>query len=90
MAMHGVGETLGPQFIAEIGDIRRFQRKQPLVSFAGIEPPENQSGMYEARSRSISKQGPSALRKTLFQVMSCVLKNGNVDDSVFQLILDFS
>jgi len=86
MAMHGVGETLGPQLIAEIGDIRRFQRKQSLVSFAGVEPPENQSGMYEARSRSISKQGPSALRKTLFQVMSCILKNGNVDDSVFQFL----
>lgn len=86
MAMHGVGDTLGPQLIAEIGDIRRFKRKQSLVCFAGVEPPENQSGIFEARSRSISKQGSSYLRKTLFQVMTCVLKNRNTDDSVFQFI----
>ena len=30
MQMFGVGETLGPQLIAEIGDVRRFERKQSL------------------------------------------------------------
>jgi hypothetical protein len=28
MRMFGVGETLGPQLMAEIGDVRRFERKQ--------------------------------------------------------------
>ena len=43
IAMHGVGKTLAPQLIAEIGDIRSFPKRSSLARFAGIEPPENQS-----------------------------------------------
>ena len=77
LAMHGVGKVLAPQLIAEIGDIRCFQKRSSLARFAGIEPPENQSGSYNQHSRRISKQGSPHLRKALFQVMCCVLKNGN-------------
>lgn len=38
MEMYGVGESLGPQLMSEIGDVRRFERKQSLVAFAGIDP----------------------------------------------------
>jgi len=86
MAMHGVGKTLAPQLIAEIGDIRRYPRRSSIVRFAGIEPPENQSGAYNQHSRRISKQGSPHLRKTLFQVMRCVLQNSNHDEPVFQFI----
>ena len=37
MGMFGVGPTLGPQLIAEIGDVRRFHSKKALVAFAGID-----------------------------------------------------
>lgn len=37
MEMFGVGPTLGPQLIAEIGDVRRFHSKKALVAFAGID-----------------------------------------------------
>lgn len=86
LAMHGVGETLAPQLIAEIGDVRRFEKKSSLVCFAGVEPPENASGAFVQKSRSISKQGPPALRKALFQVMSCVLQVGNRDEPIFQFL----
>ena len=33
MKMFGVGPVLGPQLIAEIGDVRRFHHKQSLVAF---------------------------------------------------------
>ena len=36
MEMFGVGSTLGPQLMAEIGDVRRFHSKKALVAFAGI------------------------------------------------------
>ena len=44
MEMYGVGSSLGPQLMAEIGDIRRFSRKQSLAAFAGVDPlcPVNQ------------------------------------------------
>lgn len=37
MEMFGVGPTLGPQLIAEIGDVRRFYSKKALVAYAGID-----------------------------------------------------
>jgi transposase len=86
MGMHGVGKTLAPQLIAEIGDIRRYPKRSSLPRYAGIEPPENQSGAYNQRSRRISKQGPPQLRKTLFQVMRCVLQLSNPDEDTFRFI----
>ena len=86
LAMHGVGKTLAPQLMAEIGDIRLFPKRSSLARFAGIEPPENQSGTYNQHSRRISKQGSPQLRKTLFQVMRCVLQNSNPDEDTFRFI----
>lgn len=86
MAMHGVGDTLGPQLIAEIGDVRRFYSKKALVAFAGLDSPPYQSGSFEAQSRSISKRGSASLRKTLFQIMSCILRTASLDEPVFQFL----
>jgi len=67
MSMHGVGNTLGPQLIAEIGDVRRFHSKKALVAFAGLDAPPYQSGTFESHSRHISKRGspPSERRCSL-------------------------
>ena len=85
MDFHGVGEILGPQLMAEIGDIHRYQKKAALVRFAGLEPVENQSGSFDG-NRKISKQGSPHLRKTLFQVMDCLIKQAPVDNPVFQFL----
>ena len=84
MGMFGVGPALGPQLIAEIGDVRRFHSKKALVAFAGIDAPPYQSGQMEVRSRSISKRGSSALRRTLFLVMSVILQRSPTDEPVYQ------
>ena len=86
IAMHGVGKILAPQLIAEIGDIRNFPKRSSLARFAGIEPPENQSGSYNQYSRRISKQGSPHLRKALFQVMCCVLQLKHTDEPTFQFL----
>lgn len=86
IAMHGVGKTLAPQLIAEIGDIRCYPKRSSLARFAGIEPPENQSGIYNQHSRRISKQGSPHLRKALFQVMCCVLQLAHEHEPTFQFI----
>ena len=83
---YGVGDILGPQLMAEIGDIYRFHHKGSLVRFAGLEPPEHQSGKFVAESRSISKQGSPHLRKTLFQIMDCLLKTSPSNDPVYQFL----
>ena len=85
LAFHGVGEILGPQLIAEIGDVRRFSKKSSLVCFAGLEPTNNQSGKFQG-DEDISKQGSPHLRKALFQVMDCLLKNSPADDPVYRFL----
>ena len=86
LAMRGVGETLGPQLMAEIGDVRRFSHKKSLIAFAGVDAPPFQSGSFESSDRSISKRGSPALRKALFQVMQALLQTSPCDDAVYQFL----
>jgi transposase len=83
MKMFGVGASLGPQLMAEIGDVRRFHSKKALVAYAGIDAPPYQSGTVNVRSRSISKRGSGALRRTLFLVMSVLLQRSPTDEPVY-------
>ena len=83
MALYGVGEILGPQLIAEIGDVFRFESKKSLVAFAGIDAPPYQSGSINVQSRSISKRGSSSLRKVLFQVMTVILQTAPENEPVY-------
>jgi len=85
LAFRGVGEILGPQLIAEVGDVRRFPKKSSLVCFAGLEPTDNQSGKFQGDEK-ISKKGSPHLRKALFQVMSCLLQHSPTNDPVYQLL----
>ena len=86
MSMFGVGESIGPQLMAEIGDIRRFAGKQSLVAFAGIDPMPNQSGTKNVRSNKSSKRGSPYLRKTLFTLMQMLLQLSPADDPVYQFL----
>lgn len=83
MAMTGVGPTLGPQLMAEIGDVTRFEKRSAITAFAGVDPGANQSGDYSQRSVPTSKKGSPHLRKTLFQIMSVLIKVSPVDDAVY-------
>lgn len=86
MELYGVGNSLGPQLMAEIGDVRRFAHKGSLTAFAGVDPGANQSGTYEAKSTRSSKRGSPELRKTLFVLMTVLLQNAPPDDPVFQFL----
>jgi len=86
MQMYGVGPSLGPQLMAEIGDVRRFHSKKALVAFAGIDAPPYQSGQFNVQSRRISKRGSSSLRRTLFILMGVILQNSPADEPVYQFM----
>ncbi|MCD7907226.1 MAG: IS110 family transposase [Clostridium sp.] len=86
MGMKGVGPSLGPQLMAEIGDVTRFTHKGAITAFAGVDPGVNESGTYEQKSVPTSKRGSSSLRKTLFQVMDCLVKTKPQDDPVYAFI----
>lgn len=86
MEMFGVGPVLGPQLMAEIGDVRRFHSKKALVAYAGIDAPPNDSGDITGRHKGMSKVGASSLRRTLFLVMSVYLQNAPLDEPVYQFM----
>ena len=57
MAMHGVGNSLGPQLMAELGDVTRFTHRNAITAYAGVDPGADQSGSHEAKSNRTSKAG---------------------------------
>lgn len=83
MEMDGVGHTLGPQLIAEIGDVPRFTHRGALTAFAGVDPRPNESGDHKRKSNPTTKKGSPYLRKTLFQIMDSLIKRSPVDDPVY-------
>ena len=86
MNMRGVGKTLGPQLMAEIGDITRFNHKGALTAYAGVEPGVNESGSFEQKSVPTTKRGSAELRKTLFQIMDVLVKTKPQNDPVYQFL----
>ena len=68
LAIKGVGSITIAGFIAEAGDIRRFDSPKQIQKYAGLELVENSSGKHKGRTR-ISKRGRRKLRKILYQVM---------------------
>jgi transposase len=81
MEMKGVGPTLGPRLIAEIGDVRRFHSGSALVAYAGIDAPPYESGSFVGSQRSISKRGSSSLRKTGFEIMKSLKSTKPTQDA---------
>ena len=86
MAMTGVGKSMGPQLMAEIGDIRRFPHQKSIVGFAGTNPIKDDSGDKVSDSKPSSKRGSPHLRKTLFVIMSILLQLHPQDDPVYQFL----
>ena len=86
MNIFGVGKVLCAQLIAEIEDVTKLKSGKSLVALAGIDPPPNQSGKEDPKSRRISKRGSSILRKTLFMIMSIYLQRQPVNEPVYQFL----
>jgi transposase len=57
----GIGPTLGAVFVAEIGDVTRFDRPEQLTCWAGLTPKHRESDTHVHRGR-ITKQGSRLVR----------------------------
>lgn len=86
MGMRSVGPSLGPQLIAEIGDISRFTKRGSLTAFAGVDPGKNDSGEHIQKSVPTTKKGSPHLRKTLFQIMNNLMETSPVGDPVYDFM----
>jgi len=68
----GIGKMSASQFLAEIGDIRRFANKKKVVSYIGAAPVIKQSGKYKAEIH-ISKKGNRHARRLLYLMATNVI-----------------
>ena len=83
LAIKGVGFITVAGFLAEVGDVRRFDSPKQIQKLAGLEVKENSSGKHRGRS-SISKRGRKRLRKILFQVMLPMIQNNAEFGEIYQ------
>ena len=75
MEIKGVGIKTVSGFLAEVGDISRFDNPKQLQKLAGLAIKENSSGKHKGET-TITKRGRKRLRYLLFEVaMSLVSKN---------------
>ena len=62
----GIGVSLAPILIAEIGDISRFKDAKALIAYAGLDPKVRQSGYTLNRNTRLTKRGSPYLRRAAY------------------------
>ena len=83
LAIKGVGIVTVAGFLAEIGDVGRFDSPKQIQKLAGLELKENSSGKHKGRS-SISKRGRKKLRRVLFQAVLPMLRSNSEIREVYE------
>jgi len=66
-ALRGVALLTAVTFVAEIGDVRRFESPRQLMAYLGLVPCESSTGE-RVRRGSITKAGNSAARRMLVEI----------------------
>ncbi len=75
LSIPGVGVTTVAGFLAEVGDLSKYDHGQQIIRLAGLNLIENSSGKRKGKT-GISKRGRSRLRGLLFRcIMPMVAKN---------------
>jgi transposase len=69
LEIHGVGKVLGAIFVAEIGDISRFDSPEKLCSWTGLTPKHRESDEKVQRG-PITKQGSPLVRWAAIEAIS--------------------
>lgn len=63
----GISNYLASVILSEINDINKFERKEQLTAFAGLDASVKESGQYQRKQGNhISKRGSKYLRKQLY------------------------
>lgn len=74
-SIKGIGEVTASLFLAEIGDISRFDSVKQLTAFMGLDSQDWQSGTSVKRPAHISKHGNSRLRAALYMPALTAMKH---------------
>lgn len=78
----GIGDNLAARIIAELGDMKRFKKKNELVAFAGLDPRISESGQNDGDHMHITKKGNKRLRCLLYLAVTCSIRLKRDDNSI--------
>jgi transposase len=73
----GVGFITAVTVLAEVGDLRRFEKARQLSAFSGISPRQNRSGQSVHHKTRMSKKGSSRVRKALYMPAMAAIRGHN-------------
>jgi hypothetical protein len=83
LAIKGIGLITVAGFLAEVGDLRRFESPRQIQKLAGLSLREHSSGKHKGQT-TISKRGRSKLRAVLFNaVIPLIATNGLIQKSIW-------
>ena len=83
LAIKGIGLITVAGFLAEVGEIGRFDSPKQIQKLAGLELKENSSGKHKGQS-SISKRGRKKLRRILFQAVLPLLRSNAEFSEIYE------
>lgn len=63
----GISDVTACVILGEIGSIKRFERPEQLVAFAGLDASVHQSGDFNSSRTRLSKRGSPYLRRAIWQ-----------------------
>jgi len=63
----GIRDVTASVILGEIGSIKRFERPEQLVAFAGLDASVHQSGDFNGSKTRLSKRGSPYLRRAIWQ-----------------------
>jgi transposase len=75
MTVPGVGLITAVAFLAQVGEIARFESPRQLVGYLGLDPQVRQSGASEAITGRISKEGSALVRHVLVEAAHTTIRS---------------
>jgi transposase len=76
MKLLGIGLVNAFALLAVIGDVRRFERPEKLVAYAGLNPGQRQSGSSKNIKLGTGDRGRGDIRRLLVQGAQAILRTG--------------
>lgn len=87
ISIPGISHFSGTSILSEIGDIGNYTKASQIIKLAGVAPYEHESSQYRAQHTAITKKGSKYLRKTLYQIITPVIRYNEVFKQYYNLKL---
>lgn len=88
-SIYGVAFLTAATILAELGDLRRFERGRQLSAFVGLSPHQTQSGSSINKPGRLSKKGNSPARKALYMAaLTAIHDKGHMQATYLRLVAE--